>query len=337
MAGQLARDIKRRILSLHNMQQVTKAMEMVSAAKLRRAQAQVMAARPFANRIGDVLGRAVSTTLSADPKLAAVHPLLAQRNNGRTLLCAMAADRGLAGGYNANLGRALDTVIRLELAQGRQVEVVAVGRKVRDWLQRARRPVRQEFLQLGDEVSFGRAQEIARSLVEPFAAGEFDRVALVFTQFVGSAVHRPVLFLLLPIAAEGPRLQRVVTQGARAGALVPPDAGDEGGRADAGVTATGGGARRVSTWEPPYIYEPSIHAVLEVLLARYVAVEVYRALLEAKASEHGARMTAMRSASDNVQDLIETLTLSFNQARQAGITREISEIVGGAEALAARV
>ncbi|MBE3599451.1 MAG: ATP synthase F1 subunit gamma [Limnochordaceae bacterium] len=339
MAGQSTRDIKRRIQSVQSTQQVTKAMEMVSAAKLRRAQGQVVAARPFANRIADVLARVVSTTLAARPELARNHPLLQQKAGGRTLVCAIAADRGLAGGYNANLGRALDAVLRLEEQQGGHVEVVAVGRKVRDWLRRAGRPAFREFLYLGDEVSFTKAREIARSLVEPFVAGQFDRVALLFSQFVSSVVHRPVLYPLLPIPQEGPKPMRVNIQGGGGPVLLALD-GERPGAEERAAGRSGeraGRHRQVERWQPPYIYEPSVEDVIGVLLERYLDVEVYRALIEAKASEHGARMTAMHNASDNAEEMIESLTLSFNRARQAGITREIAEIVGGAEALAAQI
>ena len=333
MAGQSARDIRRRIQSVRNTQQVTKAMEMVSAAKLRRAQARTLAARPFATRIAEVLARVVGTTLSEHPELARAHPLLARRENGRTLLCVIAADRGLAGGYNANMGRALEAFLRAEESQGRQVEVVAVGRKMRDWLRRVGRPARQVFVHLGDHVEYGTAQEVARALKEPYAAGECDRVVLLFTQFVSAVVGRPVLFQLLPIPEGGPKPWPVRE---REGAIWPRGGtateADGAGSSDPAIPA-----RRAGRWEPPYIYEPSPEAVIGVLLERYVDVEVFRALLEAKASEHGARMTAMRNASDNAEEMIEALTLSFNRARQAGITREIMEIVGGAEALAHQI
>lgn len=349
MAGQSVRDIRRRIQSVRSTQQVTKAMEMVSAAKLRRAQARTLAARPFANRIAEVLARVVSTTLADNPELARRHPLLARREVGRTLVCAIAADRGLAGGYNANMGRALEALLRAEGQQGRAVEVVAVGRKMRDWLRRTGRPAYREFINLGDHVEYTKAQEVARALVEPYAAGEFDRVLLLFSQFVSAVVARPVVFQLLPIPEEGPRPWPVRE---REGALWPQegvtggasaaegrDGAGAGGAGHAGHTthAEGSARRPVPRWEPPYIYHPSPEAVIGVLLERYIDVEVFRALLEAKASEHGARMTAMRNASDNAEEMIEALTLSFNRARQAGITKEIMEIVGGAEALARQI
>ncbi|MEW6045875.1 MAG: ATP synthase F1 subunit gamma [Bacillota bacterium] len=335
MAGQSVRDIRRRIQSVQNTQQVTKAMEMVSAAKLRRAQARTLAARPFANRIAEVLARVVGTTLKANPAVARAHPLLQVRENGRTLLCVIAADRGLAGGYNANVGRAMEAVLRAQSGEGRSVEVVAVGRKVRDHLRRTGRRPYKQFINLGDHVEYTKAQEVARALVEPYVAGEFDRLVLLFSQFVSPSVARPVLYPLLPIPEEGPKPWPLSERGGSWPPLARdgrPAGGGEGDRRG-GPQAR---AQKRERWQPPYIYEPSLDAVIGVLLERYIDVEVYRALLEAKASEHGARMTAMRNASDNAQEMIEALTLSFNRARQAGITKEIMEIVGGAEAQAAQ-
>ena len=346
MAGQSMRDIKRRIQSVRNTQQVTKAMEMVSAAKLRRAQMRVMAARPYANKVAEVLGRIVQAMSDPENPLRLDHPLLRRRPVQRVLYCVIAADRGLAGGYNANLIRAFELARAQEQREGRQVQVVAVGRKVRDYLRRSGQSMRAEFLFIGDQPDYQTAQEIARALVEPYAAGEADAVLLLYSQFLSATFSRPVIFPLLPVPEQGPRPWPALTAGMVAAAAAPGP-GAEGAAAPGerrGEAATGegpsargragSGPGRRERWMPPYLYFPSAQEVVGVLLARYVEVEVYRALLEAKAAEHGARMAAMRNASDNAEELIRTLTLSFNRARQASITKEVTEIVTGKEALA---
>ena len=332
MAGQSMRDIKRRIQSVRNTQQVTKAMEMVSAAKLRRAQMRVVAARPFATKIAEVLGRIVGAVQDPEQPLRLDHPLLRRREVRRVLYCVIAADRGLAGGYNANIIRAWEAARTSERERGREVEVVAVGRKVRDYLRRSGQAMRAEFVFIGDQADYGKAQEITRTLVEPYTAGEVDQVLLLYSQFVTATYSRPVLFPLLPIPEKGPEPWPAVMPGiaAVASASGADRAAGQGPDGRPSEAASRGQGR----WVPPYIYFPSPSAVVGVLVARYVEVEVYRALLEAKAAEHGARMAAMRNASDNAEELIRTLTLSFNRARQASITKEVTEIVTGKEALA---
>ena len=290
MAGQSVRDIKRRITSVKNMRQITKAMEMVAAAKLRRAQTQVTASRPFTDKLREVLARLVSAARKSG---GVKHPLLEKREVKRVLYVVVTADRGLAGGYNANLIRRLQAILDEE---SREVGVVAIGRKGRDYLRkRGIVPVR-EHVQLGDEIEYTVARGIAAELMEEFTSGRFDEINILYTEFISAMSQRPVVERLLPVEA-------------------PESESDEGA--------------------VEYIYEPSPESVINILLPRFVETEVYGALMEAKASELGARMTAMRSASDNATEMIEQLTLNYNRARQAGITKEISEIVGGAEAIAA--
>lgn len=289
------RDIKRRISSFKNMQQITKAMEMVSAAKLRRAQRQATESRPFANKLEEVLARLVESARSGESGGAFAHPLLEQREVKRTLYVVVTADRGLAGGYNVNILRRLAGVLKQSETE---VGVVAVGRKTMDFLRKREMTPVADYAYLGDEIEYAVAKEIAGRLMELFVSGEYDAIHLIYTQFMSAISQRPVTQQVLPIKA-------------------PEHSPGEGSVAG------------------EYLYEPSGDSVLNILLPRYVETEVYRALMEAKASEHGARMTAMRSASDNADDLIDSLTLTFNRARQASITKEISEIVGGAEALAA--
>lgn len=292
------RDIKRRIRSVKNTQQITKAMEMVAAAKLRRVQAQVLAGRPFAEKLQETLGRLLSSA-TAD-KRRVEHPLLAARPVEKVCYVVIAADRGLAGGYNANVIRkATETLSAAE----HEYELITVGRRVRDFFVKRNYPIHDEYIQIGDEVDFAEAKELARRLMHAYTDGVFDEIYLIYSAFINVSLHRPTVTRLLPLAR--------------------PETPD----ASAGAADTAGGE------ELEYIYEPDASTLLGILLPRFVETLVYRALMEAKASEHGARMVAMRNASDNAEELIEDLTLSFNRARQASITKELAEIVGGANAL----
>jgi len=290
MAGQSVRDIKRRISSVKNMRQITKAMEMVAAAKLRRAQTQVTANRPFTDKLREVLARVVSAARKSEAGLR--HPLLEQREVKRVLYVVITADRGLAGGYNANIIRRLQSILDEET---REVAVIAIGRKGRDYLRKKGVVPLREHVQLGDEIQYSVARSIAAELMDEFTSGRFDEINILYTEFISAMSQRPVVKRLLPVEAPA-------------------------GESDEAVE---------------YIYEPSPERVINILLPRFVETEVFGALMEAKASELGARMTAMRNASDNATEMIEQLTLNYNRARQAGITKEISEIVGGAEAIAA--
>ncbi|MFZ5641408.1 MAG: ATP synthase F1 subunit gamma [Bacillota bacterium] len=279
-----ARDIRRRIKSIKSTQQITKAMKMVAAAKLRKSQDRVIAARPFAGKIKEVLARlAVSNS-------GVSHPLLEVRPVKNILYVVITADRGLCGGYNANVLRKAHH----EIATFENVSLTAIGRKGRDYFRRRGFDIKTEFVGIGEEIPFSLAREISQILINYYEKQVFDEVYLVFTEFVSAMTQRPTTMKLLP--AEPP--------------------------------AEGEGAAAVD-----YIYEPSPEELLNELLPTYVETTVYRAMLESKASELGARMTAMGSATDNAAELINKLTLSLNRARQAAITKEISEIVGGANAL----
>ena len=300
--GQSMRDIKRRIRSVKNTQQITKAMEMVAAAKLRRVQGQVLAGRPFAEKLQEVLGRLLSSAAAAKRRVE--HPLLAARPVNKVCYVVIAADRGLAGGYNANLIRKATETLS---AEEREYELIVVGRRVRDFFAKRNYPIYDEYTQIGDEIDFAEAKELARRLMDAFKEGEFDEIYLVYSAFVNVSVHRPTVTRLLPLAR--------------------PEASADSDAAKPNAAESG------ESEEMEYIYEPNASTLLGILLPRFVETLVYRALMEAKASEHGARMVAMRNASDNAEELIEGLTLSFNRARQASITTELAEIVGGANAL----
>lgn len=325
MAGQSMRDIKRRINSIKNTQQITRAMEIVAATKLRRAQQNVLAARPFARKLQEVLGRLVEAQRAAAAagrgrkgrRGADVHPLLQVRPVERVAYVLITADRGLAGGYNANVIRLAENILR---AEERAVTTVAVGRKGRDFLQRGGWPMLEEYTRIGDEVNLDFTRRLSAMLTSRFEQGDVDEVHLIYNMFVSAVVQRPVSVRLLPITGlegegEGDTPAAEGAAPAAEGAAAAADGGEEEGQ--------------------EYIYEPSPEAVLGILLPRYVDTQVYQALLEAKAAEHAARMTAMRNATDNAAEMIRQLNLSFNRARQESITKEISEIVGGAEALVA--
>ncbi|MHB1125890.1 MAG: ATP synthase F1 subunit gamma [Bacillota bacterium] len=282
------RDIRRRIRSIQSTQQITKAMKMVAAAKLRKAQSKVVAARPYSVKLEDVLGRLVASQEITE------HPLLSNREIKRVGYVVITGDRGLCGGYNANIIRLTEQQLRIS---ERETALVAVGRKGRDYFRRRGVLIQEEYTDLGDDLNYVQARELARRLMDMFERGIFDEINLVYTRFISAIQQRPLIKRLLPV-------------------LPPQNEGEK--------------AKKV---EIEYIYEPTPQGVLDTLLPRYVETQVYHALMEAKASEQGARMTAMGSATDNASDIIDRLTLFYNRARQAAITKEISEIVGGAEAL----
>lgn len=309
------RDIKRRINSIKNTQQITRAMEIVAATKLRRVQLQVQAARPFAGKLREVLERLVTAQRQAMAssrgrrRKAMDHPLLAVRPVEKVAYVIITADRGLAGGYNANVIRLANQILSEEK---RPFTTIAVGRRGRDFLVRTGRPILEEHIGLGDDVKYDWARAFSQMLMRRFEQGEVDEVNFVYTEFVSAVVQRPLTARLLPIAG-----------------LDELGAEPASGEGAAGLPEPGEGEEAV-----PYVYEPSPEAVLNILLPRFVETQVYQMLLEAKAAEQAARMTAMRNATDNAEEMIRNLNLSFNRARQESITKEISEIVGGAEALA---
>ena len=279
------RDLRRRIKSIKNIQQITKAMKAVSAGRMRRAQESVLAARPFAKRVRDVLGRVGSA--SAGMK----HPLLAVREPKKVAFIVVTADRGLCGGFNANI---IKKAV-LEMKNFPSVEVVAIGRKVRDYCKRRDYIIAKEYVGIGEAADAGLARQVAGFVMDKYKSEEYDAVYLVYSQFVNVLVQKPMIHKLLP--AE------------------PPE-------------GEGGGDKLVN-----YIFEPEAEDIMGKLLPMYVENTLFQAMLEAKAGEHSARMTAMDNATSSASDMIESLTLSMNRARQAAITKEISEIVGGAAAL----
>jgi F-type H+-transporting ATPase subunit gamma len=290
-------DIRRRIKSVKNTQQITKAMKMVSAAKLRRAQDRVVTARPFANKMAEVLGELAKRT---DEDFH--HPLLDYRGDQRYLLVLITADKGLCGAFNTNLTKAAQAFIR-ENAD-KTIEIMAIGRKGRDFFRNRRATISSEYIGLTGKgrVEFSEALEVARALIQQYTEDTgIDKVYIVYNEFKSVLSQRVVLEQILPIV-------RAKQDEPEATSQKPVTLVD-------------------------YIYEQPPEEMFGQLLPRLVETQIFRALLESVASEHGARMTAMDSASKNASELIDNLTLNMNRVRQAAITNEIIEVVSGAAAL----
>jgi F-type H+-transporting ATPase subunit gamma len=284
------RDIQRRIRSVQSTQKITRAMKLVAAAKLRRAQERILAARPYAAKMGELLGNLVSAAGGSD---GAQHPLLEQREGPRRQIVIISADKGLAGAFNANvIRRALEFVRQSNTVD---VTLVVVGRKARDFYRRRQWTITRDMIGFWDRLAYTHAAELADSFMQQYLDGEVDEVHLVYNEFRSVAVQRAVREQLLPI----PR-----------------------------TAAAEGDAAAVD-----YIYEPDPAAILGELLPRHVRTQVFRALMESLAGEYGARMTAMEAATKNAKEMIDVLTIQFNKARQEKITKELLDIVGGAEAL----
>ena len=306
-------DLRRRIRAVKNTQQITKAMKMVAASKLRRAQERIMSARPYAVQMQRVLGSVASRV---DPS---IHPLLMSREpgaNSRTLLIVVTADKGLCGSFNTNVVKA-GAHFLLESAQACMLGLV--GRKGRDFFVRRGYQVMFEQVGIFQKLRFEDARAIAQTAIDAFLEGKVDRVMLVYNEFRSVMTQRVVVDQLLPIAREDVR-----TPGSEVGspAATKPDPGT--------APVPPGGDPRAQV---DYLYEPSPQEIFNQLLPRYVEVQVYRALLESNAAFYAAQMTAMDTATKNSADMIANLTLYMNKVRQAAITREIIEVVSGAEAL----
>lgn len=274
---------------MKNIAQVTKAMEAVSAAKMRKAQQQVQATRPYARQAREVLTY-IARLGSTEHEL---NPLIQQRPVKRVGLLLVTGDRGLAGGFNANVIRRAAALMREIRKQGAEVTVVTVGRKGRDWLLRYDPVVRAEFTGIPDNPTTYHVGPIVRVLIDDFLSGYVDEVQMVYTDFINTIRQEPHVHRLLP---------------------VEPAAAAEG-------------------MAPEYIFEPSPEAVLSRVLYGFTEVQVLQALYESLASEHSARMVAMRNATDAAGELIDDLTLTYNKARQSGITSELMDIIGGTAAL----
>lgn len=282
------KSIKKRIVSVKNTRQITKAMKMVSAAKLRRAQENVVAARPYAKKLGEVM-QSLASNLEGD-----LHPLLEKRDAKKLLLIVITSDRGLCGGFNTNLCKAGDRYIKEKMNSYEQVSVLTVGRKGYEFL-KSRYTVYKNFANVLAKPSYQTAAMLAQEVIDGFVAGEYDQVELLYNSF-RTVMSQDITFQqLLPVEPE------------------------ETGATD----------------ETPveYIYEPSVGELLAEILPKNIEVQIFKAMLETVAGEHGARMTAMDSASKNANEMIGKLTLQYNRARQAAITTELMEIISGSESI----
>lgn len=298
--------IRKRITSVKATQKITRAMKMVAGARLNRAQMRITALRPYALKTHEILQGVAAAMIakqtdleySASGDAGAIHPLLQRRAEKNVLLVVLSGDRGLCGAFNTNVSKAADRTSKQKRDEGADVQIATIGKKGRDYLVRRRATVVRDFARLYDGLDMAKARMVSDWIVDKYQKGEVDGVYLVYNEFKSAITQKTTVEPLLPLAApkETPEKE---------GALRPTE----------------------------YAFEPNERAVLERLVPMYVEIAIYRALLESQASEYGARMTAMDAATRNAKDMIGRLTLVYNRARQAAITKELMEIIGGAEAL----
>jgi F-type H+-transporting ATPase subunit gamma len=339
-------DIRRRIRSVRNTRQITKAMQMVSAAKLRRAQERALAARPYAQMLTNVLKSLVSRADVYNPQTGeARHPLLVRRPEQTALLIVVSGEKGLAGAFNSNI---LKTAARfLETKKDKNIDVLALGRKARDYFRRryplapesgAERKgaiqIAAEYVGLMNRAQFSSAREIAERVIQLYTEGKVDSVYIVYNEFKSVISQRLVVDDVLPIRAIGEQAHEMVEEATEEQLKQRLEAARHAG---VGVRGADTGeidkkAAGFASSPVDYIYEQPPERLFRDLLPRYVSVQLFRAMLESEAAEHAARMTAMDSATSNASDMIDSLTLAMNRARQAKITKEIIEIVSGAAA-----
>lgn len=280
------RAIKRRIASVKSTQQITKAMKMVAAAKLRKAQFRLLSARPYSYKLKEVIGQVAMRTRKK------VHPLLQVREAKQECFVLVTADRGLCGSFNSNLIRRV--TFEMKQSNAHKIDLFVIGRKGYDFFRRRQIPMEKHYIDFLGHLDFSHAQKIAGDLIRGYLHKKYDRIWIVYNEFKSAIQQRILVEQFLPILSEGMQTQALMTG---------------------------------------FLFEPSAERVLDQLLPMYLNFQMWRILLESAASEHGARMTAMETATDNADDMIKELVLYYNKARQAAITKELNEIVGGAEAL----
>ena len=296
--------IRKRIVSVKSTQKITRAMKMVAGARLNRAQQRIVAMRPYAVKTQGVLAAVVARSEGdAGEALGSsnLHPLLVRREEKRALYLLLTSDRGLCGSFNANLNKTAEREWKRITAEGRESDFFVVGRKGRDYLRRRSGPVKHVFTGVWEKLDLSVARGIAEAVLAPFKNGEVDAIYLIYSQFKSAMTQETVVEPLLPVMKSD-----------------APAKGD---------------ARREELTSTEYLFEPDQRALLDRLVPMYLEISILRALYESQASELGARMTAMDAATKNAKEMIGDLTLQYNRARQAAITKELMEIIGGAEAL----
>ena len=294
--------IRNRIVSVKSTQKITRAMKMVAGARLNRAQQRILALRPYAVKTGQMLAEVTRAAAErsgdgGEPD----HPLLARREEKRVQLLVLTSDRGLCGAFNASINRAAERHWKDLVAQGKEVSMAVIGKKGREYLTRRKAPVVHVFSKVWENLGAEQAEVVARTLLLPFARGEVDSIYLVYNEFKSAISQRVVVEPLFPLP------------------IVESSEAELNDATDASLVE--------------FIFEPSKESVLEQLVPTYVELSLLRALYESMASELGARMTAMDSATKNASEMIDRLTLQYNRARQAAITTELMEIISGANAL----
>jgi len=354
-------DIRRRIRSVINTRQITKAMKVVSAAKLRRAQERALAARPYAQMLTNVLKSLVARAEIYDPETGEPkHPLLAHREEKNILLIVVTGDKGLAGAFNANITKAASRF--LESKEGKNVDIEAIGRKGRDFLRRRYPAAKVQTRSLADlaesietepeeaeragaiqitgehvgvlgKVEFAQASALAENVIARCCRGEIDAVYVVFNEFKSVIAQRLIVEQVLPIEQIGAQTVRLVEEMTEEEKKKAKEAAISAGVGMHSTEGAGEAASQFGTAQVDYIYEQKPEELFRALLPKYVSIQIFRALMESVAAEHAARMTAMDSATNNATDMIDSLTLVMNRARQAKITKEIIEIVSGAAAM----
>ncbi|GAB4368600.1 MAG: ATP synthase F1 subunit gamma [Calditrichia bacterium] len=280
------REIRRRINSVRSTQQITRAMKMVASARLRKAQERILAARPYAYQIDEMIRHLIATIEVPES------PLLEEREAQRVLIVAVTADRGLCGAFNSNIIR--HVLEQIDYHRDKEYSLICVGKKGYDFFKRRHYPIEQNYIRFFNELDYSHARMISDYLVGKYERRETDLIEIVYNEFKSAVQQNVIVEKYLPLSVE------------------------EFGERKTGMD---------------YLYEPDKPTLLNSLLPRHLNMQIWRILLESNAAEQGARMTAMENATDNAEELIEHLTLNYNRARQSAITKEISEIVGGAEAL----
>ena len=289
------RTIRRRITSVKNTQQITRAMKMVAAARMKKAQDNLYNARPYAERLHEITANVVRRTDAEQ------HPLLEKREVKRAALVVVSSDRGLCGGFNANICR---EAVRFLKEKEFEKSLILIGKKAQEFFKRREYKIRKEYKDVFTDFSYQRARDVGEDIISDYEKGEIDRVYIIYNYFVSVLSQDTTIDMLLPIVSEKGPDEEII-----------PEKIEE------------------KTEEVDFIYEPTRQEILKTLLPRSIHTHIYRILLESLAGEYSARMTAMDAATENAAELIANLTLSYNKARQASITRELIEVVSGADAM----